>query len=89
MTKRSVYKTNQNKIMKKFLLSAFVLLATVAAQAQTKSAFVHLKSGAVETIACSDIDSITFESFDLNVKATVIEAANDFRVGLPFAPKGR
>lgn len=59
--------------MKKLLLSALVLLMTAVAQAQTdsRSVFVHLTSGATEEIACSEIDSITFASFDLNVQATV------------------
>lgn len=58
--------------MKKLLLSALVLLSALTAQAQTdgRSLFVHLTSGATEEIACSEIDSITFASFDLSVKAT-------------------
>lgn len=58
--------------MKKLILSALVMLSAVTAWAQNdaQSVFVHLKSGATEEIPCNDIDSITFATFDLTVKAT-------------------
>lgn len=58
--------------MKKYILTTLVLLTTLMAQAQTKSAFIHMKTGEIKEILCSEIDSITFAehiNFDYNVEA--------------------
>lgn len=46
--------------MKKILLTALVSLFALGLQAQTRSAFVHLKSGETKEYTVSAIDSITF-----------------------------
>lgn len=59
--------------MKKYILSAALMAMATFATAQTsKSAFIHLKSGAVQEISCADIDSITFGNhvtYDKDIKA--------------------
>lgn len=58
--------------MKKILLSLLTLLCALTAQAQTKSTFIHLKTGEIREIQNAEIDSITFAEhvdFDKDIKA--------------------
>lgn len=59
--------------MKKIILSLLTLFCALGAQAQTKSTFIHMKSGEIREIQNTQIDSITFAEhidFDKDIKAT-------------------
>ena len=64
--------------MKKYILSVALLAMTAFATAQTsKSTFIHMKSGEVKEIPCTDIDSITFGNhvtYDKDFKAEYVKA---------------
>ncbi len=58
--------------MKKTILTLFCVAMATFASAQTKSTFVHMKSGEIKEIPYSEIDSITFGNhvdYDKEIKA--------------------
>lgn len=63
--------------MKKYILTFLFAVIATAMSAQTqKAAMIHLKSGEVQEVAVSDIDSITFcKVHDLNFEAKYVRAA--------------
>ncbi len=79
--------------MKKTILTLFCVAMATFASAQTKSTFVHMKSGEIKEIPYSEIDSITFGNhvdYDKEIKAeytkNIYYGSGQYMIHLSDAP---